>query len=162
MKKPKAIRWDPAKDAAESAREVLPELAAGLFRAGRQAVSGATNLEALHQLRLLAKRFRYTVEVFQPLYGPGIQGRLKKLRALQQCLGDINDCATTRNLVASLDGKKKLPRTQPVMKWLDRREQELVDAFLAHWKAEFDAPGEEQRWLRYLRHYAGRGGGVRR
>lgn len=156
MKKPKAIAWDPSKGAAESAREVLPEIAAALFASGREAAAGRVKVEALHQLRLHTKRFRYTLEVFQTLYGPGLNVRLKKLQALQQHLGDINDCVTTRDLVTGLTGKKA-PNAQKVLEWLDQREKDQIGKFLGYWKEQFDAPGEEERWLRYLRNYALRG-----
>ena len=62
-------------------------------------------LEALHELRLEAKRLRYAAELFAPLWG-GKAGRrfLKRLSALQEALGTVNDAAVARGLLAALDG----------------------------------------------------------
>lgn len=59
--------------------------------------------EALHALRLEAKRLRYTAELFVALW-PGKPARrlLKRLAALQDALGMANDAAVARVLVAAL------------------------------------------------------------
>lgn len=62
--------------------------------------------EALHELRLSAKRLRYAGEVFAPLW-PGKPARrfLRRLAALQEALGSSNDAAVARGLAASLAGR---------------------------------------------------------
>ncbi|WP_135466414.1 CYTH and CHAD domain-containing protein [Crenalkalicoccus roseus] len=59
--------------------------------------------EALHALRLTGKRLRYAAELFAPLW-PGKPARrfLKRLAALQEALGTVNDAAVARSLVGSL------------------------------------------------------------
>lgn len=47
--------------------------------------------EPLHQLRIAAKRLRYTMEVFQPLYAGGLDKPLKSVRKIQAALGDLHD-----------------------------------------------------------------------
>jgi CHAD domain-containing protein len=61
--------------------------------------------EALHELRLEAKRLRYAAELFAPLW-PGKPARRfqKRLAALQEALGLANDASVARGLVASLGG----------------------------------------------------------
>ncbi|MBV1799158.1 CHAD domain-containing protein [Siccirubricoccus sp. G192] len=63
----------------------------------------AHSAEALHEVRLTAKRLRYAAELFAPLW-PGKPARrfLKRLAALQEDLGTANDTAVARALVASL------------------------------------------------------------
>lgn len=62
-------------------------------------------LEALHELRLEAKRVRYAAELFAPLWGGKAARRfLKRLAALQEALGTVNDAAVARALLAALDG----------------------------------------------------------
>jgi CHAD domain-containing protein len=56
--------------------------------------------EALHAIRLQAKRLRYTAEIFAPVY-PGKQTRrfLQRLSGLQDRLGALNDGAVAENLM---------------------------------------------------------------
>lgn len=153
MKKQSAPRWDPSMTAAEAARQVLPVLAAEYFAAGRKTFRKKADPETLHAFRIRTKRFRYTLELFQPLYGPGLSSRLEQLRKVQQYLGDINDCVITEGLVRSAAG--------------DGAPRELLDALAARarqrrrklvefWRETFDAPGAERSWVSYLRAWAGR------
>ena len=105
--------WDSAKSAEENASQKLPPLARAYFRAGRALFAAKPTAGAFHKFRLETKRFRYTLELFQPCYGPGLEERLKLLRNIQDLLGEINDCATTQKLLGS----------QPVRvsKFLERR-----------------------------------------
>jgi len=59
--------------------------------------------EALHELRLEAKRLRYAAELFAPLWsGKATRRFLKRLAALQEDLGIANDTTVARSLVGSL------------------------------------------------------------
>jgi CHAD domain-containing protein len=61
--------------------------------------------EALHEVRLEAKRLRYATELFAPLWpGKATRRFQKRLAALQEELGIANDTAVARSLVASLGG----------------------------------------------------------
>jgi len=61
--------------------------------------------EALHALRLEAKRLRYGAELFAPLWaGKAARRFLRRLAALQEALGVANDVAVARGLVAGLHG----------------------------------------------------------
>jgi triphosphatase len=46
---------------------------------------------ALHMVRIRAKRFRYTAEFFEPLYGKPARRLVARLTALQDLLGDFQD-----------------------------------------------------------------------
>lgn len=50
------------------------------------------NVEELHAMRIEAKRLRYTVEIFAPLYEGGLKPQLQALRATQDAAGEIHDC----------------------------------------------------------------------
>lgn len=50
------------------------------------------NITELHAMRIAAKRLRYTVEFFTPLYENELKPTLKVLRASQDLLGEIHDC----------------------------------------------------------------------
>src|SRR5262245_35609467 len=96
-KKRLRIDWNGRQSAARNAAEKLPELARAFLAAGGD-LEGKPYRE-FHRFRLLAKRFRYTLEIFRPCYGPGLEQRIESLRTLQQHLGDLNDCAATEELV---------------------------------------------------------------
>lgn len=88
-------------DAAAFAAAVLDKRLRRVRRAGR----GFKQLtpEALHALRKDGKRLRYAAEAFAPLF-PGAPARrfLKRLRALQGALGDMQDAQVARDLLARL------------------------------------------------------------
>jgi CHAD domain-containing protein len=57
----------------------------------------------LHRLRIALKKLRYTCEFFAPLYSARKVARyLKRLRELQNHLGDLNDAVNVRHVVAAL------------------------------------------------------------
>lgn len=49
-------------------------------------------IEELHQMRIAAKRLRYTIEVFAPLYNSRIKPHLNAVKEAQEILGEIHDC----------------------------------------------------------------------
>jgi CHAD domain-containing protein len=50
----------------------------------------------LHNLRIEFKRLRYTVSLFESLLGSQIAAFIGELKAVQDCLGALNDVATAR------------------------------------------------------------------
>jgi CHAD domain-containing protein len=134
--------WDSARSAEENASQKLPLLAQAYFRAGRALFAAKPAAGALHRFRLETKRFRYTLELFQPCYGPGLEERLKLLRNMQDLLGEINDCATTQKLLGA----------QPigVSKFLERRMLLRTRALRMCWQQAFDDEGQESWWTNYL------------
>ena len=49
-------------------------------------------VEALHDMRIAAKRLRYVLEVTGDLFGPYAHEARKRAKDLQELLGDIHDC----------------------------------------------------------------------
>jgi hypothetical protein len=49
-------------------------------------------VEALHDMRIAAKRLRYVLEVTGELFGPYAAEARKRTKELQELLGDIHDC----------------------------------------------------------------------
>jgi CHAD domain-containing protein len=103
----------PRRDEAPPPREPLDRFAAAaLDRRWRklcargEAMSASLEDEALHALRLEAKRMRYAAEIFAPLW-PGKASRrfVRRLAALQEALGLANDAAQARRLVAGLESR---------------------------------------------------------
>lgn len=62
-------------------------------------VSQPERKEELHAMRISAKRLRYTLEIFAPLYPGELKGALKSVKALQEQLGDIHDCDVWQELL---------------------------------------------------------------
>src|SRR5580698_2381850 len=85
------MKLKPAHTAADNARLVLPKMARKYFNAGRKAIEGKRPPDELHGFRLKTKQFRYTLELFRPVYGPNLDRYLKALRELQGALGKVSD-----------------------------------------------------------------------
>lgn len=153
LDKPIKIRWDPSKTVAENAAEKLPGLARVFFAAGRELVAVDAPFEALHHFRLLTKRFRYALELFRPCYGPGLEARIDALQKLQTDLGEINDCATTEELLLKRDDLRPAQRD-----WLAGNLRMLaavrIARFRKNWQDEFGQPEKQRRWIDYLTRYA--------
>lgn len=47
--------------------------------------------EELHAVRIVAKRLRYTLELFSPVLGPDIEDLLAEFKTLQDLLGELHD-----------------------------------------------------------------------
>ncbi|MFC7473665.1 CHAD domain-containing protein [Dankookia sp. GCM10030260] len=105
----RAVEPAEAADRAARLEESLPEFAAALLdkrwhklRSEGEEIEGHS-AEALHEVRLEAKRLRYATELFAPLWaGKATRRFQRRLAALQEELGIANDTAVARSLVASL------------------------------------------------------------
>ena len=87
-----------------------------------------TNEKRRHELRIRVKRLRYACEFFAPCFEPESTGSyLKRLRAVQELLGELNDIAVGRELLAEID-----ERSPSVF---DARERRLVAALGRAWTA---------------------------
>ncbi len=129
-----------SRSAEENARGVLPKMARKYFEAGRKAIEGKRPPEELHGFRLETKRFRYTLELFRPVYGPNLDRYLKALRELQGALGKVSDYQTIQGMLSS---DPKLQRE--IERTLKGKLKELRHS----WRA-FDAEGQLKRWRTYL------------
>ncbi|MCZ2149263.1 MAG: CHAD domain-containing protein [Bryobacterales bacterium] len=140
-------RWRAEAPAGENAREELVREAEEFFRAGRKAARKGTSSRKLHRFRLHTKHFRYLLEVFRPVYGPGMDGRLRRLREVQTLLGDLNDYAVTGELLSgSRDDLKEL------FAYLGKQRRKRLAEFRECWTESFGREGQEEAWVRYLSH----------
>ena len=146
MPKRTGILWNASKSAAENASLALPSLARAYFRSGRAIFRAIPPARTLHRFRLDTKRFRYTLELFAPCYGPGLERRLARLRKIQDYLGEINDCVTTRELLGR--------QNATVSNFLSRRMAAKTGAVRSYWRETFDAGGQERWWTDYLARFA--------
>ena len=147
MSKRKRAAWEPGVEAAPNARRELPKLAAEYFAEVREALAENPTPAELHRVRLATKRLRYTLELFRPCYGRGLDIRIAALRAVQQLLGKVNDCVAAAKLLA---------RSKQAREFVERRADEKAAEFRKHWTEVFDAAGQERLWVGFLKRRAGK------
>jgi len=128
--------------AGAEARHALPRVAVQLFKAGNRAAK-ASVLE-IHAFRIQAKKFRYTIELFQPVYGPPADRWLRQLKQVQTLLGDINDCRVMRERVAELGGNHEIAAR------LKKRQHKKTQKFQELWETGYGAKARRE-WLRQIR-----------
>ena len=159
MAKPRRIQWD-EQAAGANARRELPALVKEYFAWMRAFLARDPPPAELHRARLKTKRLRYTLELFRPCYGPGLDTRLAALRPLQQVLGDLNDAVASGELLAK--SMPASPERAQVERFLEERAAALAQRFRKDWSEGFDAPGQELWWCVYLaRNARARKGAVR-
>ena len=145
--------WDERAGATANARRELPRLAASYFAQVRALLADHPAAPKLHRLRLLTKRLRYTLELFRPCYGPGLDTRLTALRRIQQSLGEVNDSAAAgRVLCKSMSATS--PQRAHLLRFLEERAAIKAQEFRKDWAEVFDAPGQERWWTTYLARHA--------
>jgi CHAD domain-containing protein len=137
------LKWEDDVTLKENLRAELPRLVEEFFQAGRKATDGKRSWKQLHKFRLAAKEFRYTLELFRPVYGKELEERLDSLRKVQRHLGEMNDCVAGVKLLKQMDGSAK------VIEQLKRRRDSRLSKFQRYWR-KFDSDGEENSWIKYL------------
>lgn len=148
MKKSRTASWNTAQSAGENARRILPRMAREFFALGRTAAGPASTPVQLHAFRLAAKRFRYTLELFEPMYGPMLAERLEEVRKIQSLLGDRQDCVVLAERL-----RKRAAQAGPerdVLAKLNSDGHALEDKFRRYWRETFDPAGAETLWIRYM------------
>ncbi len=130
----KGVVWNIRATVAENAARVLPGMADALFEAGARAAVPGAKYEELHRFRIAGKRFRYTLELFQDVYGVESGRMLAEMKKLQDMLGGINDCVTSIELV-----RRNRTAATALRKVMNVREQE----FRAYWMSAGSAEARE-------------------
>lgn len=129
---------------------VLPALAESFLANGDKAARAETSDAKLHAFRLNAKEFRYTLEAFQPFYGPALDRHIANVRRIQTVLGDVNDCRATADLLERFDAVAAVEAGQ-LRSFLDQRKAELRAKFSEAWAALYGAARQRSALVRYLR-----------
>ena len=148
MKKKTATVWNLSASAGENAQRILPPLAREFFATGRIANGPGSTPAQLHAFRLSAKRFRYTLELFEPMYGPVLAKRLEQVRKIQSLLGDRQDSVVlAERLKQRAAGSERVGKVLAKVNADGRASEEK---FRRYWRETFDAEGAETLWIRYL------------
>ena len=134
------MKLKPSESAAANARQLLPKMARKYFEAGRKAIEGKRPPEELHGFRLETKRFRYTLELFRPLYGPTLDRYLKALRELQSALGKVSDYQAIQRV---------LSRDRELKRQIEHALKGKLKDLRQKWRA-FDSEGQLKRLRTYL------------
>ncbi len=148
MKKLRSFAWNASDSAGENARRILPRLAKDFFALGRVANRPEATPAQLHGFRLVAKRFRYTLELFEPMYGPMLATRLEQVRKIQGLLGERQDCVVLSERLSRQAGDDA--PTRAVLAKLVAEGHALEEKFRRYWRETFDSDGAEALWIRYM------------
>jgi hypothetical protein len=81
---------DPDAPVIDNARRVLAVRIAE-FYSFEPIVSHAELSVALHDMRISAKRLRYTLELFRPQFGKAGERQIERVKAIQELLGTLHD-----------------------------------------------------------------------
>jgi hypothetical protein len=125
------------------ARSTLPQHCQRFFQAGETAVSHSSG-KKLHSFRIQAKKFRYTLELFVPVYGPVAEAWIREVRSVQTVLGAMNDYRTVHSMAADAGCRKKLLAS------LKDAELRKIRQFRAIWAERFSRDAAAH-WIQTLR-----------
>jgi CHAD domain-containing protein len=128
----------------DAANEILPRLVKRFVALGEHAARGTDDLEQLHQLRITAKKIRYTLELVAPLHESDLGNRLQQLKSLQEVLGNINDIEIVRIMVSKEDDSSKLCSD------LTRKRDKKIEEFFSSWQMGFARAEELMHWRKDL------------
>ena len=80
-----------------------------------------------HAMRIAAKKLRYTMELYAPLYRLGLRKHTRRIAKLQQILGDLHDCDVWIDNVTRIVLRERSRERKPVD--LQRPSPETVTGF---------------------------------
>lgn len=129
----------------DTAHRELPRIARGFFKCGNRAADAKASAEELHQFRIAAKKFRYTLELFAPFYGSAANDWLERITGVQTLLGRINDCRTVRTMVSRMGENGRIEAS------LRKRQRRRTDEFRQLWAEQFSSSNGAKQWMQALR-----------
>jgi CHAD domain-containing protein len=124
--------------------ETLPVMAKRLFDRGNEAAGASYSSTKLHQFRISVKKFRYTLELFVPVYSSHLGVWLDQIRSVQTLLGGINDCDMVRSMLSRSEAGKTLDAE------LRKKQRKLTEEFQRKWMEQFAGPEIAGHWVDYL------------
>ncbi|PSL56775.1 CHAD domain-containing protein [Saccharothrix carnea] len=126
--------------AGQKATKALPALVDRTYRRLAKRAEGAHDDFELHEARKAAKRLRYAVEVSEPRFGERAKKYRKKVKAVQELLGEHQDGVVARPVLRELGAKAQLDNengfTFGLLHGLETAAaQRVEDRFPAVWRA---------------------------
>lgn len=91
MKARKVRKLDPAGSVADNFARIVRVRQKELFDFMPRAAE-PDQVEALHDMRIAAKRLRYILEIAHPCFGEYAKAAVRSIKELQDLLGEIHDC----------------------------------------------------------------------
>ena len=134
--------WRISRSAAWNASRVLPPVAEEFLEAG-DVLAETDDGAAFHEFRIRAKRLRYMLELFRPVYGDRLDKKIGLLKCVQDSLGRVNDCRVTLAMLA-----EKGCLNDGVRQRLGAAEQRELAEFKRLWSDGF--AGRHKKWIRSL------------
>ncbi|HXN08768.1 MAG TPA: CYTH and CHAD domain-containing protein [Candidatus Acidoferrales bacterium] len=92
----------------QPATDILPKLVARPWKKLRKAVNSLPNDaddDALHKIRIKAKRCRYAAEAIAPVFGKPVARFAKRMEALQTVLGELHDSVVAEDRLRQIKGE---------------------------------------------------------
>jgi len=124
----------PSRSLARYAARALARQERKVLREGEKA--DRRDASQRHRLRIRVKRLRYACEPFAGLYGrAAVRRYLERLESLQDILGELNDIAVGRRLLAELRSDRGDPDAEFMRGWYVAREYALGVQLEDAWRA---------------------------
>jgi putative phosphoesterase len=99
-----------------------------------------------HQMRIYAKKLRYTMECFSPLYGDHLEKEIEKIKSFQDLLGEMHDCDVWLDFIPNFNqkiknkAKKRSPQStldrslQDFSTYIQARRKKYYTEFVEQWE----------------------------
>jgi CHAD domain-containing protein len=112
-------------------RHILPVMVHHRLAAVRayDPILSTADATTLHALRIEFKRLRYAVSLFQKVLGDQIDDFITSIKAVQDCLGHMNDTATARGLLEGFQSAA----VEKYLAHLETQETALLGEFTELW-----------------------------
>jgi CHAD domain-containing protein len=107
--------------------------------------------EEQHLMRIAAKKLRYTIEIFAPLYGTDLRDPLRAVKRVQELLGSIHDCDVWIQTLPGFmggesgragrvspqvtPGSESFPDIAALLEDRKRARRDLYEEFVVYWKS---------------------------
>lgn len=134
------MKWESSRSVAENAARILPELLDKYVARSRHALGAKASPKKLHRFRVATKKFRYTIELFLPVYGDRLDRELEAVRDLQRVLGKLHDYYVIG---------KMLEDDQALRQKLQELLEKKMKEFNSQWRV-FGSKAHLKRWKRFL------------
>jgi len=152
------IAMDPEGTFGENAALMLLVRFAEMYRLAG-AVDDPRRVQDLHDMRIAAKRLRYTMEIFQPCYNVELAKEYKsvyeKIKSIQEFIGEIHDCDVRIPLVHAFIEEHASRRPEiriGLMHLIEKEKQDrdrMFNEFAGYW-ANLRRKGLRGRFLRLI------------